>query len=190
MFWIVTVNVVPLPSSLFTETSPPMSLARFWTIVRPRPVPPYLRVVEASAWVNAWKSLSICSCVIPIPESLTSIFINFLFERLLSFTSICICPLSQNFAAFEIKLRTICLVRVTSALIKLILGSTLKISLLLFCSTKVLDVSATSSSNAGREKFSLYSSTFPASILDKSKTSLIKLSKCLLAPWMRSNGSR
>ena len=27
-------------------------------MARPRPVPPYLRVVEASAWVKAWNSRS------------------------------------------------------------------------------------------------------------------------------------
>ena len=38
---------------------------------RARPVPPYLRVVEASAWVKGLKSRAICSGVIPIPSLLT-----------------------------------------------------------------------------------------------------------------------
>ena len=36
-------------------------------------MPPYLRVVEASAWVNSWNSLPICSGVMPMPVSATAI---------------------------------------------------------------------------------------------------------------------
>ena len=45
-------NVVPRPGSLSTSTSPPIIWQNRRVIVRPRPVPPYFRVVEASAWVN------------------------------------------------------------------------------------------------------------------------------------------
>ena len=37
---------------------------------RPRPVPPYLRVVEVSAWLNDWNRRAHCSGVMPMPVSL------------------------------------------------------------------------------------------------------------------------
>src|SRR6516162_6231987 len=40
----------------------------------PRPVPPYLRVVEVSAWENAWNSRALCSGVMPMPLSRTANF--------------------------------------------------------------------------------------------------------------------
>ena len=45
-------KVEPLPSSLITEIWPPISWASSRQIARPRPVPPYWRVVDESAWVN------------------------------------------------------------------------------------------------------------------------------------------
>ncbi len=51
-------NVEPLPGSLSTVMSPPIIWQNRRVIARPRPVPPYLRVVEASAWVKAWNSLA------------------------------------------------------------------------------------------------------------------------------------
>ena len=45
---------------------------------RPSPVPPYFRVVEVSAWLNAWNKRAVCSGVIPIPLSRTE---NFSFTR-------------------------------------------------------------------------------------------------------------
>lgn len=48
----LTVNqkVLPTPGSLSTPISPPMRVVRRRQMASPRPVPPYLRVVEASAW--------------------------------------------------------------------------------------------------------------------------------------------
>ena len=37
----------------------------------PSPVPPNLRVVEVSAWLNAWNSRADCSGVMPMPVSRT-----------------------------------------------------------------------------------------------------------------------
>lgn len=42
--------MLPWLRMVFTPTSPPMASAKFLEIARPRPVPPYLRVVDASAW--------------------------------------------------------------------------------------------------------------------------------------------
>ena len=55
--------------------SPPIIVQNRRLIARPRPVPPYLRVVDASTWVNSWNSLSSvpascrCPCRRPGTES-------------------------------------------------------------------------------------------------------------------------
>ena len=65
-------NVLPLPGSLWTPISPPINSASCLEIASPRPVPPYLRVVDVSACSNAWNSRSLCSSVMPMPVSLTA----------------------------------------------------------------------------------------------------------------------
>ena len=47
------VNVEPVPSVLSTVMSPPMMRQKRRLMASPRPVPPYFRVVEASAWVKS-----------------------------------------------------------------------------------------------------------------------------------------
>ena len=53
-------NRLPCPTSLSTQMRPPISSTSCDEIARPRPVPPYRRVVEASACTNAPK---ICHCL-------------------------------------------------------------------------------------------------------------------------------
>ena len=45
----VNQNVLPLPNSLSTPTSPPIRLANCFDMASPKPVPPNLREVEVSA---------------------------------------------------------------------------------------------------------------------------------------------
>ena len=66
-------KVEPRPGSLVTVMSPPIIWQKRRLIASPRPVPPYLRVVEASAWTKSWNSLPICSGVMPMPVSVTAI---------------------------------------------------------------------------------------------------------------------
>ena len=54
-------NVEPLPGALSTVTSPPIIWQNRRVIASPSPVPPYFRVVDASACVNGWNSRSTCS---------------------------------------------------------------------------------------------------------------------------------
>src|SRR5262249_14814746 len=70
------VNVDPRPTSLSTVISPPIISQNRLLIASPRPVPPYLRVVDASACENSWNSLPICSGVMPMPVSATAIVIQ------------------------------------------------------------------------------------------------------------------
>ena len=48
----VKLKVLPRPGSLSTQISPPIISASRLLIVSPKPVPPYLRVVEESACIN------------------------------------------------------------------------------------------------------------------------------------------
>ena len=50
-------NVLPLPASLSTQRRPPISCTSCDEMVRPSPVPPYVRVMEPSACVKASKTL-------------------------------------------------------------------------------------------------------------------------------------
>ena len=56
-----TVKVLPSPGVLESVTSPPSSRTSSRLIDRPRPVPPYWRAVEPSAWANASKMSCCCS---------------------------------------------------------------------------------------------------------------------------------
>ena len=68
-----TVNqkVLPCPGVLSTPIVPPMAAVRRWEMARPKPVPPYFRVVESSAWENAWNRRPWASGAMPMPVSVT-----------------------------------------------------------------------------------------------------------------------
>ena len=93
-------NVLPLPGSLVTPTSPPSIAANRLDTASPNPVPPYRRVVELSACVKARKIRLCCSSVSPIPVSATE-------KRTLRdspssrLTRTAISPRCGNFTAFD-----------------------------------------------------------------------------------------
>ena len=64
-------KVLPTPGSLSSQICPPISSTSRRQMVRPRPVPPCLRVVDMSACVNGWNSFAACSGVMPMPVSRT-----------------------------------------------------------------------------------------------------------------------
>ena len=67
---IVKWNVEPRPApALSTSIVPPINSASSLLIARPRPVPPYLRVVLLSAWLNFWKRRLLPSADSPMPVS-------------------------------------------------------------------------------------------------------------------------
>src|SRR5262249_15919070 len=53
-----TVKTEPLPGSLVTVTSPPIMRASLRVMAKPRPVPPYCRAVEESAWGTSSNGLA------------------------------------------------------------------------------------------------------------------------------------
>jgi hypothetical protein len=62
--------VLPSPSVLDKRISPPSNAASSREMASPRPVPPYLRLVPASACWNASKMSFCFSGAMPIPVSL------------------------------------------------------------------------------------------------------------------------
>src|SRR5690606_40652274 len=65
----VNQNVEPLPSSLSRPILPPISSTSLLEMASPRPVPPYWRAVEASAWLKALNSDCCWARDRPTPES-------------------------------------------------------------------------------------------------------------------------
>lgn len=65
-------NVVPSSSALLTPMVPPISSQSCRAMASPRPVPPCLRVIEASTCENDSKSRSRLSAGMPMPVSRTS----------------------------------------------------------------------------------------------------------------------
>ncbi|MNT28228.1 hypothetical protein D3C72_1638990 [compost metagenome] len=68
----VNQKVLPRPGWLYTPTLPPMSSTSCLLITSPRPLPPYLRVVDGSAWWKERNSCATSSCFMPMPRSCTS----------------------------------------------------------------------------------------------------------------------
>src|SRR5581483_661061 len=101
----VIMNFDPLPASLSAAMSPPMSCANFFTSARPRPVPPYLRVVDMSAWRNSSKMTFSASGVMPMPVSATTS----LSEPFSLDAATLICPCSVNLAALLSRFSSDCL---------------------------------------------------------------------------------
>lgn len=68
----MTWNVLPRPRTLSTQMRPRMRATSSDEMVRPSPVPPKRRVVDASAWANASKMAACRSSGMPMPVSRTA----------------------------------------------------------------------------------------------------------------------
>ena len=66
-----TVNVLPVPGSLSTETEPPCRAASSCTRASPMPVPSRVRAVAPGTRWKRWNSCGSCSATIPTPVSVT-----------------------------------------------------------------------------------------------------------------------
>ena len=108
-------NVLPTPGSVSTPMSPSMRATSCRAVARPRPAPPYWRVLEESPWEKASKSPARTESVIPIPVSLTS---NRSPARPwaspTSRTRRVISPAEVNFTALLARLKRICRIRAPS----------------------------------------------------------------------------
>ena len=102
-------KVLPWPSSLSTQILPPIISDKLLEMVRPKPVPPYLRVVEESTWVKLAKIASSFSFGIPIPLSVTEKRKVLLLVSGSATTRRITSPFSVNFRALLIRFNMICL---------------------------------------------------------------------------------
>ena len=68
----VRVKVAPAPGVAVAASSPPMARASSREMLKPRPVPPNLRVFEPSACWKGWNSTSVRAGSNPMPVSRTS----------------------------------------------------------------------------------------------------------------------
>ena len=65
-------TVVPWPGVLSIVSAPPCRASSFRLIAKPRPEPPNLRPIEASACWNGWPSDRSAGASMPIPVSVTT----------------------------------------------------------------------------------------------------------------------
>ena len=140
-------------------------------------MPPYLRVVLASACVNAWNSRDICSWVMPMPLSATLISRS----SPLRFTTSRTVPFSVNLQALLSRLNSTCRTLVRSACISPASSATSSSRAFLCVSTSGCTVVATSRTIGPTAKVSRNSSILPASIFERSSTPLTSDSRCLPA---------
>ncbi len=178
----VNQNVLPSPSRLSTPTVPPISSASCLLMTSPSPVPPYLRVVEVSAWWKDWNRLPIWLSVMPMPSSCTSKRTSVVLSRSSTGRArMWILPFSENLMALLVKFSSTCSSRSGSPRswcdrpghTSYTSSSPLRAAL----SPSWLERLLSSVSSA---KSATSSSILPASILEKSRMSLMMPSKCWL----------
>ena len=171
-------NSEPRPTSLCTPSSPPMSRTRRREIARPSPVPPYLRVVDASAWPNSSKIAARLSAGIPMPVSRTAKRTSARFpSRPAGDTDTTTSPCGVNLMALPTRFVSTCRTRVGSprtkvgASVAMSASSSSRRSRARTASSAIVDSSRCGSSN-GIDS----SCRCSASILEKSRMSLIRAS--------------
>src|SRR6266852_2929109 len=111
----VNQKVEPSPTWLSTPISPPMSPISCFEIANPNPVPPNLRVMEASAWLNFSNINAISSWAIPMPVSFTDTRMCACCASWRSHsTATRTCPLGVNLMALPTRFVTTCRIRPAS----------------------------------------------------------------------------
>src|SRR5215831_6896455 len=183
-----TVKTEPLPGWLATVTSPPIMRASLRVIARPRPVPPWRCAVDESACVNSANSLACCSAVMPMPVSATANSIQVRPSttlRTFSLTSPCV----VNLQALLNRLSRICRSRMGSTVSAPSFSCVSTTRRFLFCSASWRAVPTTSSISGARFTVSGLSSSFPASIFERSKTWLMRPRRWVPARCTRLSGS-
>ena len=102
-------KVEPRPGCESTPMVPPIRSTMRLQMTRPRPVPPYRRVVELSAWLKGWNRRCTLAAAMPMPVSRTSkrssCWLRVSPRRI---TCRLIEPRSVNFSALLMRLLRIC----------------------------------------------------------------------------------
>ena len=188
------VKVLPTPGRLSTPMLPPISSTSCLLMARPSPVPPNRRVVELSACEKEWNSNVCCSGVMPMPVS------RILTSSVTPGRVACTCaasapgwskvrmetvtlPLSVNLMALVTRFSSTWFSR--SASPSNVAGTAASISrrtAIPFSAALTAAMLNGVSSEVRRLKWVRSNESFPASILEKSRMSLIKLRRESPAP--------
>ena len=185
----VNAKVLPRPRSLVTVSSPPMSRTIRCAIARPRPVPGSGGRPSAACW-NGWNSRERSAAAMPTPVSVT---VNSKRSSGSSRTSSRTDPRGVNFTALPSRLsrtcRSFCASPSTEAGRA---GATVVTSWKSrpFSRARGSRFAAISPSNWGKWKGAGCSSSLPASIFERSSTSLIMRRRCSPLFWTISSRSR
>ncbi len=173
--WAVNQNVLPSPSSLSTPIRPCIISTKRREIAKPRPVPPCFRVVDPSACVNAWNKRSCTSDAKPIPVSATAkrkLWVRASPSARATCTTTS--PPSVNLMALPTRLVKICRNRPGSPSTQVGTAACTKLtSSMPLVAAGSARISNTSSMARRSSKLMISSSILPASILEKSKISLM-----------------
>ena len=177
---IVNQNVLPRPGSPCAPIVPPMSSTSSRQMLSPRPVPPWVRVVDESACENGSNSRSACSASMPIPVSVTSKRTQR--PRALgspSVTRTVISPSEVNLTALETRFVSTCWSRkrspTTCSRARRSTNARRSRPLPRAFSASSSTASSTASDS---ENSASSSSSLPASIFDRSRMSLMIVSSC------------
>src|SRR5262245_5376658 len=186
--WSGTVKkkVEPRPSSLSTPTRPPCISTSRLVMLSPSPVPPYSRVMVVSTWRNSAKMFSTSSLGMPMPVSAT-LNVSHPSARL---TSMSTRPWRVNLSAFPARFSRHWVSRRPSPQAAGISGATCTLNASPFSMARDRSEACTTSTISCTEYSPRPSSSRPASIFDKSRTSLMSRSRWRPLVWMSTRGSR
>jgi len=193
---MLTVITVPLPGLLFTVNFPFIRLTKLWVMAMPSPVPEIFLLLSELKRVYSSNSILICSSVMPCPVSLTRIIRSisvavgaspYGFPTVKdSVTS----PASVYLKALDKRLFKICLMRSSSPIISRgISSATSKLNLIGLCWNRIVFICAASLIRLEVSYLTGINSSFPASILDKSRISFTRFSRSSPELYIFSNPS-
>ena len=183
----VNQNREPAPGVLSTPISPPIKCTNRREMANPSPVPPKRRLVELSAWVKESKILAWTSGAMPMPVSSTAKYSRGVVSpsactRIRITTS----PFSVNLMALPTRLTKSCRTRTGSpcTLAGRSIGRSLIKSSPFSCARPASIAAMSSTSSRGSNKV-ISNSSRPASILEKSRISLMVASRAQPELWIR-----
>src|SRR5438034_1247696 len=179
-------KVDPLPSSLSTQMRPPCSSTSRFVILSPSPVPPYSRVIAASTWRNSAKTFSTSSLGMPIPVSVT----RYTSHSPSSRASMSTLPCRVNLSALPARFMRHCVMRRPSPRAGGMSGDTVAVNVSCFPRARDRREAWTTSTISCTEYSPPPSSSRPASIFDRSSTSLMSRSRWRPFVWISVSGSR
>ena len=172
-------KVLPAPGSLSTSIFPPMAVARRSEIDSPSPVPLRRRVLEVSTCEKGWNRPPICAALMPMPVSFTANSRTAWLSsppgtRSTTHTETFTDPCSVNLTAFVHRLARTWPMRSPSATsLRGTPSATTSRNSTPFCCALMPVMESTSSSNAFRSNSTGSITSLPASILERSRMSLM-----------------